>query len=374
MRRIPSKLLLAFAALLFSTALSAGEVATSYACAHWRHAELLRKVEISHLAPGCEVTYIKSDEKGNETGKVIYNAKNSTNYCDQKGSEFVTEKLEEKYGWSCYEILFKSGVGLKPEGVWTEPVTGMKFVSVPGGSFRIGDQFGGEDERFDDDEHNNRQITIKPFLLGTTEVTQGQWRAVMSSNPPESKGYGDFWRAVRSSPDDHPVEWVHFFDVQKFIKKLNARTGKRFRLPTEAEWEYACREGGRRVRFCNGKDTADPKEMNFHSSSDYKKPYSIVGEYRGETTPVASFAPNSLGLYDMSGNVYEWTCSAYNASYDGSEQECADYASTYSLRGGSWYSIPGWVRAADRGQNPDSRFTNDPVYSSVGIGFRLAQN
>ena len=141
-------------------------------------------------------------------------------------------------------------------------------------------------------------------------------------------------------------------DIQQFIKKLNTRTGKRFRLPTEAEWEYACREGGRKVRFCNGKDEASKSGIHYRSS---------------KTKPVASFAPNSFGLYDMSGNVAEWTCSAYTASYDGSEQKCAVSASTYSLRGGSWNYGPWLVRSASRlSLEPDNRYTN--------LGFRLAQD
>jgi len=286
-------------------------------------------VGISHLSPGCEVTYTKSG-----ASKVIYSAKHSTDYCDEKGSEFVTEKLEKKYGWNCR-------VRLNPEGVWTEPVTGMKFVNVPGGTFEILDR-----------EQNRRRITIKPFRLGATEVTQAQWQAVMGSNPSYFKG------------DDRPVEQVSWNDVQEFIEKLNVLTGKRFRLPTEAEWEYACREGGRKVRFCNGKDIADPSEVNFDARAEYKEAYSVVGAYRGATTPVASFAPNSLGLYDMSGNVWEWTCSAYY----GSEQKCSDSADDlYSLRGGSWYDEPWRVRAADR-------YNYSPAFRANRVGFRLARD
>jgi formylglycine-generating enzyme required for sulfatase activity len=148
------------------------------------------------------------------------------------------------------------------------------------------------------------------------------------------------------------VETVSWKDIQQFIKKLNARTRKRFRLPTEAEWEYACREGGRKVRFCNGKDEASKSGIHYRSS---------------KTKPVASFAPNSLGLYDMSGNVAEWTCSEYKGSYDGSEQKCAASARKYSLRGGSWSSGPGRVRAAYRSfYDPDARHGL--------IGFRLARD
>jgi len=163
----------------------------------------------------------------------------------------------------------------------------------------------------------------------------------MGSNPSEFKG------------DDRPVEQVSWYDIQDFIRKLNARTGKKFRLPTEAEWEYACREGGRKVRYCNGMYTASKSEINYGDS---------------KTKPVASFSPNSLGLYDMSGNVWEWTCSEYQDRYDGSEERCADQADRYSLRGGSWGSFPWGVRAAYRNHHllPASR--NDH------IGFRLARD
>ena len=225
----------------------------------------------------------------------------------------------------------------QPKGVWTEPVTGMRFVEVPGGSFEIGDQFG----EGEGNEWNNRKITIKSFRLGATEVTQKEWQKIMGSNPS---------KLFRGS--DLPVERVSFNDVQEFIRRLNARTGKRFRLPTEAEWEYACREGGRKVRYCNGKDEARTSEIHYNS---------------GETKRVASFAPNSLGLYDMSGNVLEWTCSEYKKRYDGREEKCAVYASNYSLRGGSWDDDQGWVRAA-------TRYSFGPDFRHFDLGFRLAQD
>jgi formylglycine-generating enzyme required for sulfatase activity len=217
------------------------------------------------------------------------------------------------------------------EAVWTEPVTGMKFVSVPGGSFYIGDQ-------------NNRKITIKPFLLGETEVTQAQWKKIMGSNPSKFKG------------DDRPVENVEWWDIQEFIKKLNSRTGEKFRLPTEAEWEYACREGGRKVRFCNGKDKASRLEINYGGSM---------------TKPVASFAPNSLGLYDMSGNVYEWMCSEYEKTYNGSEERCNNkdqigFFAKISLRGGAWNQREAQVRSS-------SRYHWRPGRNNAAVGFRLAR-
>jgi len=220
---------------------------------------------------------------------------------------------------------------------WLEPHTGMRFVEIPGGSFEIGDQF---DEGFDHEKPGwfYGKVGIQPFQMGETEVTQAQWQAIMGSNPSKFKG------------DQRPVEQVSWKDIQEFIKRLNARSGKGFRLPTEAEWEYACREGGRKVRYCNGKDEASKSAIHYGWD---------------KTLPVARFSPNSLGLYDMSGSVLEWTCSAYTKSYDGSEQKCAVSASTYSLRGGSWDYDPGAVRAANR-------FGYDPGYRGHFIGFRLA--
>ena len=239
------------------------------------------------------------------------------------------------------------------EGVWAEPINGMKFVIVPGGSFLMGSPSSEEGRR---DNENLHLVHVGKFHLMETELTQAQWKSIMGSNPSHFMG------------EERPVERVSLDEVQKFIKKLNSRTGERFRLPTEAEWEYACREGGRKVRFCNSSDLANPSEMNFNGSAEKKKPYSVAGEYLEETTPAESFPPNSLGLYDMSGNVWEWTCSEYQDRYDGSEERCADQADRYSLRGGSWGSFPWGVRAAYRNHHllPASR--NDH------IGFRLARD
>ena len=126
------------------------------------------------------------------------------------------------------------------------------------------------------------------------------------------------------------------------------------------------------MRFCNGKNTADPAEINFDASSNYKKPYSVVGVYRKETISVGSFSPNSLGLYDMSGNVWEWTCSEWNNLYDERSENCnsinraKDNNISRSLRGGSWFDVPGYARSANR-------LYSRPV-NRLDIGFRLAQD
>ena len=149
------------------------------------------------------------------------------------------------------------------------------------------------------------------FWLGETEVTQAQWKAIMNNNPSRFKG------------DDLPVETVSWNDIQEFIKKLNARTGKRFRLPTEAEWEYAARAGTGTARHWGeaiGRNHANCDGCG--SRWDDK-----------QTAPVGSFKPNAFGLHDMLGNVREWTCSEYKNPYDGSEQECAVSARKYGSLG-----------------------------------------
>ena len=230
----------------------------------------------------------------------------------------------------------------KSADVWTESNTGMKFRRIPGGSFRMGSpssEKGRSGNWLSNSDETPHMVRVGEFWLGETEVTQAQWKKIMGSNPSKFKG------------DDRPVENVEWWDIQEFIKKLNSRTGKKFRLPTEAEWEYACREGGRKVRYCNGKDKASRLEINYGGSM---------------TNPVASFAPNSLGLYDMSGNVYEWTCSEYRR-YDGSEQECSDSASKYSLRGGAWSVKEAQVRSSYRN-------SWRPYRNGRHVGFRLARD
>ena len=217
-----------------------------------------------------------------------------------------------------------------------------EMVELPPGSFVMGSNSGGSEEK---PQHN---VTIaQPFAIGKTEVTQEQWRAVMGNDP-----------SYFSDCDDTcPVEQVSWDDAQEFIKKLNAKTGKHYRLPSEAEWEYACRAGSQQ-EYC-GSDNADNVAWNGYNSGSFlfKKPH-----------PVATKQANAFGLYDMSGNVWEWVEDTYHDSYNGAPEDGSAWlnGSMHVLRGGSWGYDQPYSRAAAR-----SKFAANYRYYSYG--FRLAR-
>jgi len=222
---------------------------------------------------------------------------------------------------------------------------GMEFIEIPAGRFEIGACSKVFFETCGDEA--GYMVTIeKSFYLGKTEVTQAQWEKVMGSNPSKFKG------------SDRPVEQVSWDDVQEFIKRLNQKEGgNKYRLPTEAEWEYAARAG-------------NPGTYSFGNDESKLGEYAWYSENSGsETHPVGGKKPNAWGLHDMHGNVWEWTCSAYTETYDGNETLCNNHAdSPRSLRGGSWYFNASFARSADRvNWPPDARNSN---YS---LGFRLAR-
>ncbi|MCC7507539.1 MAG: SUMF1/EgtB/PvdO family nonheme iron enzyme [Saprospiraceae bacterium] len=229
------------------------------------------------------------------------------------------------------------------------------MVPVKGGTFEMGDVFG----EGGDSEKPVHKVTVRDFYLCKYPVTQGQWQAIMGNNPSHFKGN-----------DKLPVENVSWDDAQAFIKKLNEKTGLNYRLPTEAEWEYAAREGRKKVRFGNGKDIADPAEMNFKAAEEYKQPYSKVGEYRQQTTLVDQFPPNALGLHDMSGNVWEWCEDRWHDDYKGAPDNGSAWTTgennQFVCRGGSWYNAPGYCRASSR----DWYFALSRYYY---LGFRVAR-
>jgi formylglycine-generating enzyme required for sulfatase activity len=222
---------------------------------------------------------------------------------------------------------------------WRDPITGMEFVKIPKGSFMMGSPDDEANRRSNEKLH--RVDIAHDFYLGKTLITQAQWQAVMGDNPSRFKG------------NDLPVEQVSWLDVQHFIAQLNHKTGQQYRLPTEAEWEYACR-AGTSTPFYTGHVLTD-KEANFYGNV-------------GKTSAVGSYPPNPWGLYDMTGNMWEWTTSVYDTNYKFSEQLSSnnDAKSQRVLRGGSWYNKPNSLRSAYRDFNtPDDRYNF--------IGFRLSR-
>jgi formylglycine-generating enzyme required for sulfatase activity len=240
--------------------------------------------------------------------------------------------------------------------VLTANPAGIEFVFVKGGTFQMGDVMG--DNEFND-EKPLHSVTVSDFYLGKTEVTVAQYRAFCNAtvrSMPQAPSWG--WH------DGHPIVHVSWNDAKAFCNWAGCR------LPTEAEWEYAAREGGKKVRFGNGKDIADPSEINFNGSTEYKKPYSVCGLFRRQTRPVWRFSPNSLGLYDMSGNVWEWCSDWYGEKYYESSPsfnpQGPSSGSNRVLRGGSWDDAPWGVVCTIRGRN----------YTGIQVnyfGFRVAR-
>ena len=236
------------------------------------------------------------------------------------------------------EINFSLAFG--PQ-TFTETVNGVSFkmVAIKGGTFEMGSYEGEADEK------PVHTVTVGDFFMGETEVTQALWKAVMGTNPSNWKG------------DNLPVEQVSWDDAQEFIAKLNRLTGKNYKLPTEAEWEYAA-GGGSTVR-------TKWAGTNNESSLDN---YGWYGKNSNEQThSVSTKSPNGLGLYDMSGNVWEW-CSDRDGSYSsGSQTNPQGSSSGYFRvnRGGSWNSIPWYCRVANRNGNA-------PGGRGGGLGFRVA--
>ena len=227
-------------------------------------------------------------------------------------------------------------------GAKTFTANGVNFTMVPvqGGTFQMGSNDG------DSEEKPVHSVTLSSYYIGQTEVTQVLWKAVMGSNPSDFKG------------DNLPVESVSWDDCQSFITKLNRLTGEHFRLPTEAEWEFAAK-GGRQSRgfkYSGNTNIDDVARYEYNSG--------------GKTHPVATKQPNELGIYDMSGNVYEW-CQDWYGGYSSSSQTnpTGPTSGSYRVfRGGSWVGNAGDCGSARRFHSPpDSR------YDCIGLRLVLSE-
>ncbi len=217
----------------------------------------------------------------------------------------------------------------------------LEMVQIPGGTFTMGAPK--TEEGSGDDERPQHQVTVQGFFMGKYPVTQAQWRAVANLPQIERKLKPD---PSRFKGDNRPVEQVNWFDAVEYCQRLSQHTKRNYRLPSEAEWEYACR-AGTTTPFHFG-ETITSELANYNAESTYGD--APKGESRKETTEVGSFGvANGFGLYDMHGNVYEWCADQYHSSYekaptDGSawiESENDNDNHSRLLRGGSWLYDPG---------------------------------
>jgi eukaryotic-like serine/threonine-protein kinase len=210
----------------------------------------------------------------------------------------------------------------------------LEMVYIPSGDFRMGCSK-------NSCERPTHQVTLKSFYMGKYTITQKQYQSVMSENPSRFQG------------DNRPVECVSWDDAVKFCQKLSNLTGKKYTLPSESQWEYACR-AETTTPFYFG-EIITPDFVNYNGNYIYGK--TIKGINREGTTNVGIFPPNCFGLYDMHGNVREWCLDTWNPDYrgdvpkDGSAWIKNSYNKEHPLRGGSWIGNPDLCRSSNRSKN-----------------------
>ena len=261
-----------------------------------------------------------------------------------------------------------------PEGKQEKEITyytnsiGMTLVKIPAGEFMMGSDDSAEEvarkgnisgmrgEWFQNEFPQHKVRITKSFYMGACEVTQEQYKNVMGQKPP---GFGE---------GDHPIQNMSWNDATKFCRRLSQKDGVEYRLPTEAEWEYACRAGTTTAFYTGGTITTD--QANYNGMLSYGD--GPKGEFRQRTTPVGSFLANAFGLFDMHGNVWEWCRDGYDEKYyansPSEDPKGPDSASVRVVRGGSWTSPPYEMRSANRcgGYKPADK--NDDFGFRVVVG------
>ncbi|HIJ83191.1 MAG: FGE-sulfatase protein [Magnetococcales bacterium] len=237
--------------------------------------------------------------------------------------------------------------------VWKDPVTGMEFVEISDGCFSMGTDYG------DPDESPVHPVCLDRYRISKLEVTQGVWKKIMGSDNNPSKFNQD---------DRLPVDSISWTMAMEFIQRLNEKSSVAFRLPSEAEWENACR-AGKSEPYQSG-TSIQTSQANFNGSQPL--PGEEAGIFRRTTVAAGSFSPNRFGLYDMHGNVYEWVEDWYVKDYYGKSPErnplaADDTSYLHVLRGGAWHSNSGNLRCG-------YRYRGRPDFNNFGNGFRLASS
>ena len=305
----------------------------------------------------------------------------------------IAEEKNSKEGYLDYLAKYPSGLHAAEARKRAEDADKPDFmVLVPGGTFTMGSETG------DSDEQPVHKVTISDFYLGKHEVTVADFRAFISATAYKtdaekggtSRVYengqwtdkaGINWRndpEGKTALDNHPVIHVSWNDATAYCKWLSEKTGKTYRLPTEAEWEYAAGNGTKHTKYSWGDSQPSGKKGGSVADETGAAAYNwtktteniFLGYTDGfkATAPVGSFLPNDIGLYDMSGNVWEW-CSDWYGSYSSTAQTNPQGASSGSyrvIRGGSWLNSPQHCRVANRGNGA-------PDYRGGNVGFRLAR-
>ena len=251
---------------------------------------------------------------------------------------------------------------MKPGKVFKDCPDCPELVILPAGSYTMGSSKGGDVSP----AHN---VTIRqPFAMGRTEITRGQFASFVSATGYDAgnecyvlagdkweKRSGSNWRNPGFSQDDsHPVACINWTDAKAYVEWISRKTGKSYQLPTESQWEYACRAGG----------------QNEYCGSDNVDSIAWYGRKNGDTThPAAQKQVNAFGLYDMSGNVWEWTADSYHDNYNGAPNDGSEWSGDGAkrvLRGGSWDSSPQFARGA-------FRINGTPALRFINYGFRVSR-
>lgn len=223
----------------------------------------------------------------------------------------------------------------------TDEITGIKFMAIPGGEFVMGSP--STEKGRQPEEGPQHKVCVGDFHMACCEVTQKQYKTIMGKNPSGVVG------------EDCPVDWVSWDEAQEFIKKLNRVNDTKYRLPTEAEWEYSCRAGIDSRYFFGEEITTE--QVNYGAKVSCKN------------SPVGIHPPNSFGLYDMHGNVFEWCEDTWHDSYDGAPGDGSPWVDCSTdhkvFRGGAWNARAHFARSA-------YRFHRAKHSGYYNIGFRLA--